>query len=227
MTDTETSARPGLDTTGQTPISLLAELRELAGSAPARAAAACWDYLRQTGSADDRELLAALFTQGTPPKLDGDYRGLILGKLFGIPEATLLNPVVAVEPGWVGKGFDAATGTGYNRLNRLAYAALRLAVPRYHGWQRSPEGVYHGFRFRYRIEPAVLPPFHQVAAVSYTDPALGTPASRVVPMDRIRDELVELVPGVLLGRASMSSRTGEIRAIGYFALRSPQREENR
>ncbi|WP_156055819.1 hypothetical protein [Nocardia sp. NRRL WC-3656] len=48
-----------------------------------------------------------------------------------------------------------------------------------------------------------------------------------MPIERVRDELVELVPGVYLGRALMGSRTGEIRVIGYFALRAPLRETNR
>ncbi|MGN2637483.1 hypothetical protein ACTD5D_15075 [Nocardia takedensis] len=223
---TRTSPERGRETAVAHPFSLLDELRELAAAAPARAATACWDYLRAASEADDRDLLAALFARGAAPELDGDYEGMIAGKLFGIPEAALLNPVVAVQPGWVGKSFDAATATGHNRLNRLAYAALRVVVPRYRGWEKSGE-VYHGFRFRYRIEPAVLPPHNLVAAVSYTDPSLGTPASGVVPMDRIRDELVELVPGVYLGRASMTSRAGEVRAIGYFALRAPLREVDR
>ncbi|WP_216914867.1 hypothetical protein [Nocardia noduli] len=223
MTDTDTAGHPGPSPTGQAPSSLVAELRELATSAPAHAAASCWDHLRRTGSADDRDLLAALFAQGAPPRLNGDYEGLIVGKLFGIPEAALLNPVITVRPGWVGKGFDAATETGYNRLDRLAYSALRVAVPRHRGWRRSPEGVYHGFRFRYRVEPSVLPPFRPVVAVTYTDPALGAPAGGLVPMDRIRDEIVELVPGVCLGRASMASRAGEVKAIGYFALRAVNR----
>lgn len=228
MTNTKTAARPRPAAAKQQPqSSLLAELRELAASAPARASADCWDYLRQISAADDRDLMAALFAQGTPPQLDGDYEGLIVGKIFGIPEAALINPVVAMNPGWVGKGFDATTGTGYNRLNGLARTAMRVALPRYNGWQRTPEGVYNGLRFIYRIEPAILPPFQHVAAVTYTDPALNTPANRLVPMDRIRDELVELVPGVFLGRASMSSPTGAVRAVGYFALRAPLREENR
>ncbi|MBF6278156.1 MULTISPECIES: hypothetical protein [Nocardia] len=223
---TGTSSRRSSGAARRQPTSLLGELRELAGSAPARAGAACWDYLRGAADTDDRELLAALFAQGTAPQLDGDYEGMIAGKLFGIPEAALLNPVVAVEPGWVGKSFDAATATGYNRLNRIAYLALRAAVPRYSGWVRT-SAVYQGFRFGYRVERASLAPFVQVAAVTYTDPALGNPRSRIVPIERVRDELVELVPGVYLGRALMGSRTGEIRVIGYFALRAPLRETNR
>lgn len=223
---TRTTARPGPAPAAEQPASLLAELRALAETAPARAAAECWEYLRRAGAADDRELLGALFGQGAPPRLDGDYEGLVLGTLFGLPEVTLLNPVVAVDPGWIGKSFDAATGTGHNRLNRLAYTALRLVLPRYRGWQRGPHS-YNGFRFEYRIRRAALPPFIDVAAVTYTAPALGNPGSRIAPIERVRDELVELLPGVHLGRALMSRGSEQIALVGYFALRAPQREDVR
>ncbi|MFC3965162.1 hypothetical protein [Nocardia jiangsuensis] len=201
------------------PAALLDELRELTATAPARARLACWDHVLAASAADDRELLDALFAAGTAPRLHGDYEGIVVGKLFGIPGLTLLNPVVAIEPGWVGKSFDAGTGT--NRLDRLAYLAVRAAVPGYRGWVRTG-AVYRGLRFTHRIERAVLAPHNQVVAVTYTDPALGNPGSRVVPIERVRDEIVELVPGVYLGRAQMRSTGGEIRAVGYFALRAPR-----
>lgn len=212
--------------TGDHPAALLDELRELTATAPATARATCWNQILAASAADDRELLAALFAAGTAPRLHGDYEGIVVGKLFGIPALTLLNPVVAIEPGWVGKSFDAATGTGANRLNRIAYLALRAAVPGYRGWVRTGS-VYRGFRFTHRVEKAILAPHNQVVAVTYTDPALGNPGSSVVPIERVRDEIVELVPGVYLGRAQMISAEGVARAAGYFAMRAPRPEVRR
>lgn len=203
--------------------SLLTELRELADTAPARAAQACWEYLSLASDADDRDLLSALFSRGTPPALDGDYDGIVAGKLFGLPALALANPIIALEPGWVGKRFDARTGTGNNRMNRNAYLALRALLPRYRGWQRTGT-VYNGIRFEYRIERAALAPFVQVAAVTYTAPELGNPIGPLFPMDRVRDEIVELVPGVYLGRALLTLRSNESRVVSYFAMRTPQRE---
>ncbi|MFC8526003.1 hypothetical protein [Nocardia sp. NPDC057227] len=207
--------------TGDHPAALLDELRELTATAPARARLACWDHVLAASAADDRALLDALFAAGTAPQLHGDYEGIIVGKLHGIPGLALLNPVVAIEPGWVGKSFDAATGTGANRLDLPAYLALKAVVPGYRGWVRTGTG-YRGFRFTHRVEKAVLAPHNQVVAVTYTDPALGNPRSRVVPIERVRDEIVELVPGVYLGRAQLRSTGGELRAIGYFAMRAPR-----
>ncbi|NEW51838.1 hypothetical protein GV792_17505 [Nocardia cyriacigeorgica] len=202
---------------------LLAELRELADTAPARAAHACWSYLRTASDENDRDLLSALFSRGAVPNLDGDYDGIVAGKLFGLSIAALANPVLAVEPGWVGKSFNAETGIGHNRMNRNAYLALRALLPRYRAWQRSG-AVFNGVRFEHRTELAAIAPFNQVVAVTYTAPELGNPIGPLFPMDRVRDEIVELVPGVCLGRALLTLRSGEPRVIGYFAMRTPQHE---
>ncbi|MFD4353625.1 hypothetical protein ACFWPX_13785 [Nocardia sp. NPDC058518] len=206
-----------------TAISLLTELRELADTAPARAALTCWNYLCAASDDDDRDLLTALFSHGTAPQLDGDYDGIVAGKLFGLSIAALANPIIALEPGWVGKSFNADTGIGHNRMNRNAYLALRALLPRYRGWQQSGK-VFNGVRFEHRVERAALAPFNQVAAVTYTAPELGNPIGPLFPMDRVRDEIVELVPGVYLGRALLTLRSGESRAIGYFAMRTPRHE---
>lgn len=77
-TKTKATARPGPAAAVEPPASLLTELRELAATAPARARSDCWTYLRDAGSGDERDLLAALFAQGTVPQLHGDYEGMIV-----------------------------------------------------------------------------------------------------------------------------------------------------
>jgi hypothetical protein len=42
---------------------------------------------------------------------------------------------------------------------------------------------------------------------------------RTFPIKRTRDEIVELIPGLYLGRALLAMPGGEVRLIAYFALR--------
>ncbi len=57
-----------------------------------------WNYLRELGSRQDREALALLFGEGDEPEgLDGKLEGQIVGKLFGIPEAALANPLMKID----------------------------------------------------------------------------------------------------------------------------------
>lgn len=52
-------------------------------------------------------------------------------------------------------------------------------------------------------------------------PEYRNPSVRTFPIARTRDEVVEVIPGVYLGRALLRMRDGEIRLIAYFALREP------
>lgn len=199
--------------------SVLRELRELAGTAPALARQLAWDYLRALGASGRRDQLASLFSQGSAP--DGPHgamEGLIVGKLFGIPEAQLANPLMRIDPTWRGKTFDSATGTGFNRLSPLAQYSLRAIAPLYRGLRRVGSEVT-GFEFRHRIDTAAIEPFIQVRALDYAPAEYRNPAVRTFPIKRTRDELVELLPGLYLGRALLTMPGGEIRLIAYFALR--------
>lgn len=42
---------------------------------------------------------------------------------------------------------------------------------------------------------------------------------RTFPIKRTRDEIVELLPGLYLGRALLTMHSGEVRLIAYFGLR--------
>ncbi|MDV6310633.1 MULTISPECIES: hypothetical protein [Gordonia] len=44
---------------------------------------------------------------------------------------------------------------------------------------------------------------------------------RTFPIRRTRDEIVELTPGVYLGRALLFASDEDVRLIAYFALRQP------
>lgn len=199
--------------------SVLADLRELAVAAPGLARRHGWDYLRELGDAGRRNQLHVLFSQGAAPqRLDGALEGLIVGKLFGIPEAHLANPLLKIEPTWRGKSFDADAGTGFNRLALISRVAMPVIAPGYRGLRRAGSEMV-GFHFNHSIETAAIAPFVKVRALDYGVEDYRNPSVRTFPIKRTRDEIVELFPGLYLGRALLTMPSGEVRLIAYFALR--------
>lgn len=201
--------------------SMLDELRGLAQIRPTVARGAAWQYLKELGERDDRVALAVLFGEGTAPEgPDGKLEGLIVGKLFGIPEAHLANPLMRINPTWQGKTFDLAAGTGFNRLATIARLAMPVVAVGYRGLRRG-DGDVEGFDFDHAIEQGRIEPRVMVRALDYGVPEYKNPSVRTFPIKRTRDEIVELVPGVYLGRALLTMRSGEVRLIAHFALRQP------
>lgn len=191
----------------------------MSADAPAVARRLAWDYLRELGSTARHDQLAELFARGDAPKgPHGAMEGLIVGKLFGIPEARLANPLMRIDPTWRGKTFDVDSGTGFNRLSPLALFSLRAVAPLYGGLRRDGSEVL-GFGFDHRIDSAAVAPFNQVRALDYSPERYRNPSVRTFPIKRTRDEIVELLPGLYLGRALLKMHSGEIRLIAYFALR--------
>lgn len=198
---------------------VLADLREMSETAPVVARRHGWDYLRELGKHARRDQLHALFARGTAPEgPDGALEGLIVGNLFGIPEAHLANPLLKVNPTWRGKTFDLAAGTGFNRLAPIARLAMPVIAPGYHGLRRVGAEI-EGFHFDHAIDTAAAAPFNTVRALDYGVERYRNPSVRTFPIKRTRDEIVELLPGLYLGRALLTMPDGEIRLIAYFALR--------
>jgi hypothetical protein len=121
-----------------------------------------------------------------------------------------------VDPTWRGKTFGPETG--HNRLSPLAKYTLRAVAPRYRGMRRIGAEVA-GFAFTHRIDTAAAAPFNQVRALDYSPAHYRNPSVRTFPIKRTRDEIVELLPGLYLGRALLTLPSGEVRLIAYFALR--------
>ena len=199
--------------------SVLAELRELAATSPALARRLGWDYLRELGAGNRRDQLAELFAKGAAPDgPHGEMEGLIVGKLFGIPEAHLAKPLMKIDPTWRGKTFDQRSGTGFNRLSPLGRYTLRAAAPLYGGLRRAGREV-QGYGFTHQLDTAAAEPFNEVRALDYSPAEYRNPSVRTFPIKRTRDEIVELVPRLYLGRALLTMPDGEVRLIAYFALR--------
>ncbi|NKZ15379.1 hypothetical protein HGA11_30850 [Mycolicibacterium septicum DSM 44393] len=217
MATAETRARDTSRTQDAANGSVLSDLRELSLTSPALAVRQGWDYLQDLGKTGRRDQLAALFERGqTPEAPHGALEGLIVGNLFGIPEAYLANPLLKIDPTWRGKTFD--TDTGFNRLAPLAKYAMRVIAPLYRGLRRAGSEMV-GFEFTHRIDTAAIPPYIKVRALDYSPAEFRNPSIRTFPIKRTRDEIVELLPGLYLGRALLRMSSGEIGLIAYFALR--------
>lgn len=199
--------------------SALHDLRALAPSAPVLARLLGWDYLRELGRRRRLDQLAELFGRGEAPEtIDGALEGLIVGDLFGIPEAHLANPLLKIEPTWRGKTFDLAAGTGFNRLAPISRLVMPIIAPGYRGLRKVGREI-DGFDFNHRLDTAAVAPFVTVRALDYGVETYRNPSVRTFPIKRTRDEIVELTPGLYLGRALLTMPEGDVRLIAYFALR--------
>jgi hypothetical protein len=197
----------------------LAALRKVSESEPGVARRAAWEWLKSLQSSSEHFRLEDVFALGMAPQgPDGHCEGIVMN-LYGSRWLAGLDRLVRLGQwlggvGWTGKSFDLAAGTGYNRLTASTRIPAFLAMPTYRFRRRN--GELTGFPFFHSIEESPLPPHPQVRAVKYDAPEHANPL--VLP--RTRDELVELLPGVYLGRALL--RTGRHwRVVGYFGLRAP------
>lgn len=197
----------------------LEALRQMAATRPDLAGDLVWEWLHRFRDLATHPRLGALFTAGTlPSSLEGDCRGIVLG-LYGATWLDGVDRLVRVGQrlrgtGWTGKSFDESTGRGFNRLTKSSIVPMFLAMPLYRFTERRGELI--GFHFEHRDEPGALDPTQQVRAITYDGPGLDNPL--VLP--RTRDEVVELVPNVFLGRALLREGTRH-HLVGYFAMRRP------
>lgn len=196
----------------------LAVLRSQAvNEGPRSASRAAWAWLSEFQDPAQHARLGVIFALGTAPACpDGDCEGQVLG-LYGDAWLHIVDQLVRAGQllggiGWTGKTFDAPSGRGYNRLTASARVPMGLAMPTYRFRRMGRELI--GFDFEHRIDQSPFAPHGQVRAITYDLPEFKSP----LVMPNIRDEIVELVPGVYLGRV-LHRHHGSWRLVGYFALR--------
>ncbi len=198
----------------------LQQLRELAVTHPVQARTDAWTWLRELQAPSEHDRLHGLFAEGTAPEqLDGDCEGIVMN-LYGSLWLEGLDRLVRLGQwlgriGWTGKSFNAANGTGYNRLTASSRIPALLAMPGYRFRKIAHELI--GFDFYHSVETSPVAPFGKVRSIRYDSPEHGNPL--VLP--RTRDELVELLPGIYLGRALLRDGQGW-KVVGYFGLRYPR-----
>lgn len=199
----------------------LARIRERVAHDPAGAKAEAWALLRELVEPSEHHRLHGLFEQGIAGESpDGDCEGVVMN-LYGEPWLIAMDRLVRLGQwlggiGWTGKSFDREAGTGFNRLTSSARPAALLVMPTYR-FERV-RGELIGFHFLHALETSPIAPHKQVRAIKYNAPEHANPL--VLP--RTRDELVEIVPGVHLGRALLwDKRQQRWKVVGYFGLRHP------
>ena len=200
----------------------VAELEEQAASSPLEARDAAWRWFHQLGDETrrDREsgsaALRELFALGTPPAgIDGRTEGILVTPLIAAPVDRVMRALTGAWMPWMGKRFDAEAGGGDNVLAAGARWPAKLFWPLYS--TRPLGGDRTAFDFETRIEPSKAegPPV-DVLVIDY----VVVDSNPRFLIKRIRDELVEIVPGANLGKVLWRHGDGSYALIGYFALRS-------
>jgi len=194
-------------------------LRAMYQHQPDEARALAWELFRELQKSSEQYRLAGVFALGDAPESPhGDCEGINMN-LYGAPWLRGVDMLVRLGRllggiGWAGKTFDADNGTGYNRLTPGAEIAARLVMPHYK--LRKINGQLIGFDFYHCIDNSPVAPNIPVRSLSYDAPEFNNPL--VLP--RTRDEIVEIVPNVFLGRVLIRDKF-KWNVSGYFGLRFP------
>jgi hypothetical protein len=214
--------------TGKKPLvdDRMSRLRAIADIDPQAAQDAAWALIERLGSGlpgDASEIeLAELFGAGTPAVVDGQTDGMLVG--WTTPDADLDRAGRAIYAAakavtglglmpWLGKKFDRSAQRGTNSVTTLATVFTKLIAPSYR--MRRAGDHWEGFDMLNRVEASVVSPSTQVLVLDYE--TIGT---NPWPINRVRDEAVELVPGVYLG-AKLWHQDNGYRQLAYWAAKSP------
>jgi hypothetical protein len=222
MAEQAAAAQPPLTEVRSPIASRFAELREQAAADPLEARDATWDWFVQLGDGTRRNrdsgaaALGELFALGRPPAgIDGRTEGILVAPLITGPLDRALGALPRSWLPWLGKRFDAAANRGDNVLRQSARWPAKLFWPLY---STRPFGDDRtAFDFETRFEPSEDESGVDVLVIDYV--VVDSNPSFLIK--RIRDELVEIVPGANLGKVLWRHGDGSYALIGYFALRSP------
>ncbi len=184
---------------------------------------AAWSWvteLSQLASSDAESAeaqLDALFRLGRPPEdLDGPTEGILVMTTTNPAFDTVVRAVTALWMPWQGKRFDSDSATGDNRLTKSTGLVGKLLWPLYS--MRDAQSGKLAFDFATYVESGKDDPDRQVMVIDYAN----VESNPRLVIRSIRDELVELVPGVYLGKILFDTGSGQFSKIGFFALRTPR-----
>ncbi len=160
--------------------------------------------------------LNELFRLGTTPtNLDGPTEGMLVMTTTNPTFDAAVRAITALWMPWQGKRFDSEAATGDNRLTRSTGVVSKLLWPLY-SMRDAAEGKL-AFDFKTFVDPGKEDPDVQVLVIDYAD----IEDNPKLIIRKIRDELVELVAGVYLGKILFNTGSGYTK-LGYFALRTPR-----
>ena len=160
--------------------------------------------------------LNELFRLGTAPTdLNGPTEGMLVMTTTNPAFDTVVRAITALWMPWQGKRFDNESGTGDNRLTKSTGLVGKLLWPLY-SMKDHVDGKL-AFDFETYVEAGKEDPDVDVMVIDYAD----IEKNPKLVIRSVRDELVELVPGVYLGKILFKTDSG-YNKIGYFALRLPR-----
>lgn len=197
-------------------------LRSSMTAEPSGAAEAAWAWIvdlserAKTDAAGADTELNELFRMGTvPTDLHGPTEGILVMTTTNPKLDMVVRAVTALWMPWQGKRFDSGAGSGDNRLTKSTGLVSKLLWPLYS--MRDAEAGKLAFDFKTYVEAGKDDPDLQVMVIDYANVEKNP---RLI-IRSVRDELVELVDGVFLGKILFSSDDSYSK-IGYFALRTPR-----
>ena len=199
-------------------------LQVLSEADPDLARRQTWNQIRLAGMRADRrraevhDSLNRIFRLGILPEpiLDGRFEGVAITPTTFAATDPLFRALSYLWMPWVGKRFDAETQTGDNMLLPSARLLSKLFWPTYR-FRSMDDGRYAAFPFRTFEGAGVVHTDRRVFKIDYDwdeNPSLL--------IRDILDELVQVVPGVYLGKALLrcvGPMSPSWRLVGYFALR--------
>jgi hypothetical protein len=206
----------------------VSRLQAIADLDPRAAQDAAWAWIERLGAglpgqAAAEAELAQLFAAGAPAVVDGQTQGMFVG--WTMPDAHLDRSGRAVRAiakfgterlrlmPWLGKKFDRATERGTNSVTTTAVVLTKLLAPSYR--MRRAGDHWEGFDMLNRVEESVVSPGTRVLVLDYE--SIG---ANPWPINRVRDEAVQIVPGVYLG-AKLWHQDNGYRLLAYWAAKSP------
>ncbi|MBB3036707.1 hypothetical protein [Hoyosella altamirensis] len=200
------------------PVQRLTDLRERAKTDRAAACGEVWAWLRQLRDSDLRDYdraareLETLFRAGRPPaELHGRTEGmLVMTTTLPILDRTV-TAVTDLWMPWEGKRF--APEGGSNRISSRASTPLRLLWPLY-SMTQTEDGTL-AFEFKTHVEESRDKDAEDQKVLVIDYKSIETNPRLLIRS--IRDELVELAPGVFLGKI-LFRVAGKYMKIGFYAL---------
>ncbi|MEK6250876.1 MAG: hypothetical protein AABM43_02835 [Actinomycetota bacterium] len=221
MPEPASATQPSVAESQSGTASRVAELREQGTSAPLEARDAAWRRFEQLGEEVGRHrdagaaTLAELFALGTPPAgIDGRTEGILVAPLITGPVDRVMRGLAGTWMPWMGKRFDAERKRGDNVLRQSARWPVKLFWPLYVTRDLGDDRT--AFDFETRVEPSEDDSSVDVLVIDY----VVMDSNPRFLIKRIRDELVEIVPGANLGKVLWRHGDGSYALIGYFALRN-------
>lgn len=208
----------------------ISRLQQISQIDPQAARDAAWAWIERLGAGLPGEAaeieLAQLFAAGTPAVVDGQTDGMFVGWTTPDPDLDLTGRVIQTAAHalisrlglmpWLGKKFDRPAQRGTNSVTITAVVLATLLAPGYR--MRRVGDHWEAFDMLNRVEYSVVAPDTRVLVLDYE--SIGT---NPWPINRVRDEAVQIVPGIFLGAKLWHQGHGQrgYRQLAYWAAKSP------